>query len=170
MRSRRAPLLAVERLVSGGQTGVDQGALDAAIALGIPHGGWCPRGRRSEAGPIAASYQLRECDSPAYSERTERNVVDSDGTLIVTCGPPQGGTALTQRLAAAHGKPCLVIDVCQGEVDLDSIRSWLAEHAIRVLNVAGPRESNWPGAHDAAYSLIRALADLGRGHWSLGDS
>jgi predicted Rossmann-fold nucleotide-binding protein len=75
----------IERLVSGGQTGVDRAALDVAIACGIPHGGWCPRGRISEAGPIPAHYQLTETDSFKYWVRTERNVIDSDATLILFC-------------------------------------------------------------------------------------
>ena len=85
----------VERIVSGGQTGVDRAALDVAIELGVPCGGWCPRGRKAEDGPIAARYPLRETNSVSYRVRTERNVRESDGVLILTWGPPREGTALT---------------------------------------------------------------------------
>src|SRR5688572_12994856 len=89
----------VQRIVSGGQTGVDRGALDAAIALGIEHGGWCPRGRLAEDGQIPRRYQLTETKTSKYRERTERNVLDSDGTLILFRALLSGGTELTRRLA-----------------------------------------------------------------------
>ncbi len=88
------------RIVSGGQTGVDRAALDVAIARRLPHGGWCPRGRRAEDGAVPARYALREHASPDYAARTERNVVDSDATLVLAIGSPTNGTALTVRLAA----------------------------------------------------------------------
>jgi len=144
------------KIVSGGQTGVDRGALDAAIALGIPHGGWCPRGRLAEDGPIPDRYRLRQTDSPDYPVRTERNVRDSDATLILCRGVPTGGTALTRRLAAQHGRPCLVVDLA-APPDLPAIRRWLAEHAPTVLNVAGPRESQSPGIAEQAASLLARL-------------
>jgi hypothetical protein len=94
----------ITQLVSGGQTGADQGALDAAIALKIPHGGWCPKGRKCEHGVIPAKYSLRETESPAYEERTEWNVRDSDGTVVLTFGNPTGGSALTIVLAKKYRK------------------------------------------------------------------
>ena len=93
------------KIISGGQTGVDRGALDAAISLGIPHGGWCPRGRLAEDGRIPDRYQLRETDSPDYPSRTEQNVLDSDATLILYRGRIAGGTEFTLRLAQQHGRP-----------------------------------------------------------------
>ena len=99
------------KIISGGQTGVDRGALDAAMELGIPHGGWCPRGRTAEDGRIPDRYQLRETDSPDYSFRTEQNVLDSDATLILYRGRIAGGTELTLRLARQHGRPHLVVDL-----------------------------------------------------------
>ena len=98
--ARRVPIL--RTIVSGGQTGVDRAALDVAIALGFAHGGWCPAGRLAEDGPIAARYALRETTSAAYDVRTERNVLDSDGTLVLASGEPRGGSALTCRLACGH--------------------------------------------------------------------
>jgi hypothetical protein len=97
--------------VSGGQTGVDRAALDFAIRRGIPHGGYCPKGRRSESGRIAAKYQLTECASADYAMRTALNVAHSDGTLILTRGRPEGGTQRTVFLCREYGKPALVIDL-----------------------------------------------------------
>ncbi len=146
----------LERIVSGGQTGVDRGALDAAIALGIPHGGWCPRGRLAEDGTIPTDYRLRETPSSDYPVRTEQNVVDSDGTLILYRDRLFGGTELTRRLCVKHGRPVLAVDLAAVE-DPDGIRRWLCEHTIRVLNVAGPRESSAPGIGDDAMRFLCRL-------------
>src|SRR5207247_8623955 len=98
------------KLISGGQTGVDRAALDVALELGLPCGGWCPRGRRAEDGPIDARYPLQETRSAAYPVRTRWNVRDADGTLILMRGRPDRGTALTRELAEAMNKPLLVVD------------------------------------------------------------
>ena len=146
----------LRRLVSGGQTGVDRAALDVAIELGLPCGGWCPRGRRAEDGPIPEIYPLRETPSASYPERTAWNVRDSDGTLVLARGRPRGGSALTVALARRAAKPVLVVDL-ERNADLARIRAFLAEHDIHDLNVAGPRESEAPGIHDQAAPLLRAL-------------
>ncbi len=101
----------IKKIVSGGQTGADRAALDAAIALGIPHGGWIPKGRLTEEGPLPEKYQLSEMPTASYPKRTEQNVIDSDGTLIVSHGKLSGGSALTQKLAKKNGRPCLHIDL-----------------------------------------------------------
>ena len=143
----------VRKIVSGGQTGVDRAALDIALALGIPCGGWCPRGRGAEDGAIPARYPLQETGSHDYAERTSRNVIDSDGTLILAIGALHGGTLLTAQLAEKSGKPCLVVDLASppepGKVD-----SWIRENQISVLNVAGPRESQHPGIHALAGGFL----------------
>ncbi len=146
-----------EKIVSGGQTGVDRGALDAAIALRIPHGGWCPRGRLAEDGTIPDRYGLTETESPQYAVRTERNVLDSDATLILCRGQPVGGTLLTLQLAQRHGRAHLVVDLV-GLPNLVAIRRWLAEVRPAVLNLAGPRESQCPGiGREAKELLLRIL-------------
>jgi hypothetical protein len=152
----------VRRVVSGGQTGADRGALDAAMALELDHGGWCPRGRRAEDGRIPARYHLQETESRDYPVRTERNIVHSDATLIIGRGPLAGGSALTARLARARGKPYVYVDLDQ-ERGIDqaagTVRRWLEQHPAVVLNVAGPRASHCPGiAGDVRALLIRALA------------
>jgi hypothetical protein len=146
----------IARLVSGGQTGVDRAALDAALARGLPCGGWCPRGRRAEDGPLDERYPLRETPSADYPQRTEWNVRDSDGTLVLTRGRPTGGTALTISLARRLGRPCLVLDL-EADPDPDDVRRWVDAEGIRVLNVAGPRESQHPGIQDEARAFVERL-------------
>ncbi len=98
------------RIISGGQTGADQAALDAAIALDIPHGGWLPKGRKTEQGPLPLRYDLRESGSSRYRDRTEKNILAADGTLIFSFGPLTGGSALTEALAIRHDRPFLHVD------------------------------------------------------------
>lgn len=146
----------LERIVSGGQTGVDRGALDAAMACGIACSGWCPRGRRAEDGRIPDRYPLQETGSPDYRERTERNVIDSDGTLVIARGALSGGTALTRAIAQQLGRPCLVVDL-DAAPPLERVVEWVRGHDVRILNVAGPRESQRPGIQEAARRLVAEL-------------
>jgi hypothetical protein len=150
------PGVSLSRIISGGQTGADRGGLDAAIALGIPHGGWCPKGRQSEDGRIPAKYELQETESSDYPVRTERNVRDSDGTVVFTYGEPQGGCALTVELATKHGKPCLAMDLIENPPDEAArrLREWVDREQIRVLNVAGSRESTWPGIAEDVQGIL----------------
>ena len=149
----------LERIISGGQTGVDQAALDVALELGIPCGGWCPRGRWSEAGPIDEHYPLTESPSADPAERTERNVRDADGTLIIARGSVEdliGGTALTRKLAAQQGQPTLAVDPTEPGAP-EAVTRWIEQHAIRALNIAGPRASVQPGIGDLAAALLREV-------------
>ena len=139
----------ITKIVSGGQTGVDRAALDAAIEQGIPHGGWCPKGRRAEDGPISAHYTLTETPLADYPQRTEWNVRDSDGTLILMSGPICGGTLMTIQIAKILGKPHLVVDLDAGLAAAEVVQ-WAAANRIAVLNVAGPRESTSPGCYEKA--------------------
>jgi len=148
--------LPVKRIVSGGQTGVDRGALNAAIALGIDHGGWCPSGRRAEDGTIPGRYDLRETEAAEYHIRTERNVLDSDATLILYRGELTGGTQLTEQIARRHAKPHMSVDLDAG-VALGDIAAWLHANKIAVLNVAGPRESSAEGVEAESEQLLMFL-------------
>jgi hypothetical protein len=146
----------LKKIMSGGQTGVDRAALDFAIRRGIPHGGYCPKGRRSESGRIAARYRLAECASPDYAMRTALNVVHSDGTLILTRGRPEGGTQRTVFLCREYGKPALVFDLDRPLKAAD-FADWLQAHGIETLNVAGPRESKQPGIGKQTRAALEEL-------------
>jgi hypothetical protein len=148
-------------VLSGGQTGVVRAALDAARALGIRAGGWCPRGRRAEDGRIPRRYRLAETPSREYGERTRWNVRDSDGTLIVTRGMLDGGTLLTARLAREVLRKPLFIVRLGRRIEPARFAAWLCKHRIRVLNVAGPRESKRPGIYRAARSLLMRMLGAG---------
>ena len=148
--------ISVSRIVSGGQTGADLAALDWAIANGVPHGGWCPRGRKNEDGPLHAKYLLKETQSPHYGERTRQNVIDSDGTLVVNMGPLNGGTLKTVQLAKKLEKRHLVLQLDYGVRDEEAqqLQDWLRRNSIATLNVAGPRESKRPGIYDRVLKLL----------------
>lgn len=147
-------------IISGGQTGVDRAALDAALQVGMPVDGWCPRGRLTEDGPLPAKYPLRETPSPNYAQRTEWNVRDSDGTLILSYGRLLGGTALTRRLAEKLQRPHLRINLAEPTERRGAaqrILSWCKEHSIVLLNIAGPRGSTDPQLYGLARRLLLRL-------------
>ena len=148
----------VTRIISGGQTGADRAALDAAREAGCPHGGSLPRGRKTEDGPLPPCYVLRELASGSYARRTKQNVQDSDGTLICSHGALTGGSLLTRQLAENHMRPWLHIDFTSmtHEQAVNELQTWLSAHGIQVLNVAGPRASGDPHI----YASVRLL--LGR--------
>ena len=146
----------IERIVSGGQAGVDRAALDVALSRGLPCGGWCPKGRKAEDGALDERYPLRETPSEEYAQRTTWNVRDSDGTLILTRGELTGGTSQTLDDARQLNKPHLVVDLTR-PLPVEAVRGWLRTSNIRVLNVAGPRESKDPGIYQAARQFLQAL-------------
>ena len=152
------------KVISGGQTGVDRGALDAALEAGFPCGGWCPPGRLAEDGPIPARYPLAEMPAGGYRERTRRNVEESDGTLVLVFGTLAGGTQRTVLACERLGKPCRTIDGAAISPD-DAARlaaGFVAEHRLAVLNVAGPRASENPAAYAYAFEVIgHLLRDAG---------
>ena len=152
----------LEKIVSGGQTGADRAALDFAIKHGIPHGGWVPKGRLAEDGPLADRYELKEMPSDSYPARTEQNVIDSDGTLIISHGPLTGGSDYTRELAKKHKKPCLHIDLSRTKIHEAgaTIVIWLMGNAVSALNVAGPRASKDPYVYDQVVALLEHVVFL----------
>ncbi len=147
----------LHRVISGGQTGVDRAAWDAAMACGFSVGGWCPRGRRAEDGMISSRYPCTETPLDVYEQRTEWNVRDSTGTLVLTCGPPTGGTAYTLTMVRRWKKPLLMLDLCAEGVSPEQVLTWLRKYRIEVLNVAGPRESTVPGMYEKARSFLEQV-------------
>ena len=146
----------IEQIVSGGQTGVDRAALDVAIELNIPHGGWCPRGRRAEDGVIPDCYMLQESTSKLYDARTKQNVLDSDGTLILYGSRLEGGTLLTANYADQQGKANYRVRL-SGRVSFVACIEWLVTNNIRILNIAGPRASKDPHIYAKTQRFLRQL-------------
>jgi len=153
----------IDKIISGGQTGADQAALDVAIKLDIPHGGWIPKGRKTEAGILPSKYKLKEMATANYPKRTEKNVVDSDGTLILSHGKLTGGSALTRKMANQHGRPCLHIDLTKTIAFNAALKisTWVEENSISVLNVAGSRASKDARIYDAAMDILESAYYLG---------
>jgi len=158
LRARRS--LVLRKVISGGQAGVDRGALEAALGLpasaGISVGGWCPRGRAAEDGVIDARFSLSETPNRDPAQRTAWNVRDADATLILSQGELTGGTALTAEIAERLEKPLLVIDL-RKPVPIAHVLSWMRRAAVRVLNIAGPRESQAPGITKDARDFVGRL-------------
>lgn len=156
----------ITRIVSGGQTGADRAALDAALRHGVQYGGWCPRGGWAEDLPeppgLLDRYPLLQAtESADPRERTTANVRDSDATLVLTAaGARSPGTDLTVSVAERLGRPCLRVDPRAGDA-LERVEAWLRGFDRPVtLNVAGPRESQAPSAYDDCTALLdRLLAD-----------
>lgn len=155
----------LERLVSGGQTGVDRGALDAALAAGFPCGGWCPARRRAEDGRIPDRYPVVALERGGYPARTIRNLVDSDGTLILYRSELDGGTELTRAECERRERPWVAIDAAREPPRHAARRAveFIDTHEIGTLNVAGPRASKWPEAAEYAEAVIRELIETVRG-------
>ena len=146
------------KIISGGQTGVDRGALDAALATGIECGGWCPSGRLAEDGEIPERYPLKELENRNYQDRTLQNVIDSDGTVIFYFGKLEGGTKLTLIFCKRLGKPHLGLNA--NEIDeqraVELIRAFTLKYPIKVLNIAGPRASKVKRAHEYTKNTVMA--------------
>ena len=149
----------IKKIISGGQTGADRAALDVAMELGIPHGGWLPRGRKTENGRLSDIYILKEASSISYPLRTELNVIDSDGTLIISHGMLSGGSAFTQEMAKKHRRSCLHMDLSElNEYKVvEIINSWIEVKEIHILNVAGPRASEEPQIYEAVKTILKSV-------------
>ena len=152
------------KIVSGGQTGADRAALDAALQTGTECGGWCPEGRLAEDGIILSRYPLSELKGAGYKERTLQNVIDSDGTVIIYFGALSGGTEKTLLFCLNQKKPYLLIDATELSPDRTAkrIQQFVAVHSIGTLNIAGPRASGEPLAY--AYALKAMTHFLGTLH------
>lgn len=150
------------KIVSGGQTGVDRAALDAAMACGLLVGGWCPKARRAEDGPISTHYPLVETPTASYANRTRWNVRDSDATVILYRMDIQGGTQLTATIARAMQRPLLIVSINAVEA-ARSIADFIHHHDVRCLNIAGPRESEDPGIYAAARRLLQSVFEAPSG-------
>jgi hypothetical protein len=147
----------IRKIISGGQTGADRAALDFAIDNEIPYGGWLPKGRKTEDGTLSEKYHLQEMPTGNYSQRTLQNVLDSDGTVIVSHGFLTGGSALTREFAIQHKKHWIHIDMNELSLNEAAVRlsSWLTERQIKVLNVAGPKAGKDPQIYEAVLCLLQ---------------
>jgi hypothetical protein len=146
------------KIVSGGQTGVDRAALDVALERGIECGGWCPAGRLDEFGRIPDQYPLQELEAGDFTERTLQNVKDSDGTVVISPGKLYGGTEQTVHFCLELGRPHKLIDASKVATNHAAtlIAEFVQNNRIKVLNVAGPRQSEWPEGYDYALRVLKA--------------
>ena len=146
------------KIISGGQTGADIAGVDAAIECNVPYGGCLPKGRKCEDGTVPLSYtEFKELVRGGYPKRTEQNVIDSDGTVIFSYGKLSTGSALTSRLCKQHSKPFIYINL---DVDADhilKIKDWITEWDIKILNVAGSRESKHVGIYDQVKTIMKKV-------------
>jgi hypothetical protein len=149
----------LKKIISGGQTGADRAAIDLAIKLNIPHGGWIPKGRKTESGPLPLTYRLKEMDTTDYPSRTRQNILASHGTVILSRGKLTRGSELTQVFAKVEGRPNCHIDLAQNDSFEAAVilQSFILENQIEVLNVAGPRASHDPGIYFDVKSILEAV-------------
>lgn len=147
------------KIVSGGQTGVDRAALDLALKHGIDCGGWCPAGRLDELGRIPEKYPLTELPNGNFADRTLQNVLDSDATVIFFDRELRGGSAFTLRCCLEHSRPHLLVDSSRDvEEAANAIVDLTRRRKIDILNVAGPRASEWPNGYDYAFRVLEGFA------------
>jgi len=161
----------LEKIISGGQTGADRAALDLAIKHKIPHGGWIPKGRLTEDGSLPNKYQLQEMPTASYPKRTEQNVIDSDGTLIISRGKLSSGSDYTREMALKHRKQLLGIDlqITNHQQAASLIASWISLRRIKVLNVAGPRASEDPQIYSHVLIVLELSLQMLRDEAAMGD-
>jgi len=149
----------LKKILSGGQTGADQAALDAAIKNNIPHGGAIPKGRMTENGVLPEKYNLEEMATKSYPKRTEKNVIDGDGTVIFSHGKLTGGSLLTQEKAVEHGKPVLHLDLISTDIGgaVRTLQQFIQDYNIEILNVAGPRASEDEKIYGTVFEMVNGL-------------
>lgn len=151
--------MGITKIISGGQTGADRAGLDVALAHDFPHGGWCPKGRKAEDGPIDAEFDLKETPSTNYLQRTEWNVRDTDGTIVFTMAKEiTGGSMRTVEFARKHNKPSLHVSQADSKLPESEVTEFIIQHGIKLLNIAGSRESKEPGINEWVKQVLdRAL-------------
>ena len=152
----------MKKIISGGQTGADQAGLDVAIEFDIPHGGAIPKGRMTETGKLPDKYHLDELSTKSYPKRTEKNVVDSDGTVIFTHGPLTGGSLLTRKKALRFQKPVLHLDLRKIDIMKAAVilRDFLSDNNIDILNVAGSRASKDSNIYNKTVMVLKKSMEL----------
>jgi hypothetical protein len=157
--------MALTKLMSGGQTGVDRAALDAALAAGFPCGGWTPADRMAEDGVIPERYPVVPLPQGGHRQRTRHNVIDSDGTALIYFNSLKGGTRLTRNLCALEKKPYVLVDAERLSVAeaVQAVRGFVDDHRIGVLNVAGPRASGWQEGYGFTLAVIGEVIGSVRG-------
>jgi hypothetical protein len=150
------------KIISGGQTGVDRAALDVALKHGIDCGGWCPAGRLDEFSRIPDRYPLKELGGDGFTERTLHNVQDSDGTVIIYPGKLSGGTEQTVRFCVEQQRPHQLIDASKISTEdaAKLISDFVRKDKIGILNVAGPRQSEWPEGYDYVSRVLETFLKL----------
>jgi hypothetical protein len=145
----------IQKIISGGQTGADRAGLDAAIEISIPYGGWLPKGRKAEDGTVPDKYSaMQEMTRGGYPKRTEKNVIDSDGTVIFTYGKLSTGSALTAKFARQYNRPYLHIDLEKKHDPISIIKDWIIDWDIKVLNVAGRSASKAPKIYETVKGIL----------------
>jgi len=148
----------IEKIISGGQTGAERAALDVAIEMRIPHGGWVPKGRKTEDGRLPEKYRLRETNAIDYPQRTELNIAESEATLYFTHGEVTDESLLTQSLAKKHNRPCLHIDLdALGDYKaVEVITTWIEARGMKVIFVSGSRASKDPGIYEDVFNVLKS--------------
>ena len=149
----------LKKIISGGQTGADRAGLDAAIRFGIRHGGAIPKGRRTEDGVLLAHYNLVELETSAYPVRTQKNVVDSDATVILSHGRLTNGSLLTKKKALQHNKPVLLLNMSREDIESAAtlLLEFISDNRVEILNIAGPRASNGPNIYMTTLTILEIV-------------
>jgi hypothetical protein len=147
------------KILSGGQTGVDRAALDAALDLGVSCGGYCPLGRKAEDGTVPEKYPLKTLPTARYRDRTLKNLLEAEATVIFFNKAMRGGTRLTAQMCRENAKQFISIDADRLDQHkaADLVRNFIDTHHLCSINVAGPRKSQWPGGYDYAYRVLRTV-------------